>query len=521
MYIGLKGGTVLRKKTHISWLFIFVLLISGLQPIQTTRANGSSIIISSDQTNIREGPGLSYSKIGQVNSGDTFPVIKESGDWIQIQLKNDEKGWVANWLVTFEQSTDSSLELKKGKSISISGDQVRVRSGPGTKYKILDSVDIGQSGVISELSSDWVKITYDGQAGWVSSQYVEMKKQQATKEKTKSSSSNSATQKVTGTVTATTLYVRKDGALDGEIIAEVYQGDQFPILEEVNNFIKIEYKSGSFGWVASWYMEKSLAKSNKTVSKKGTIEIIFDGTNIRSLPNVESEVVQRANEGDTFKTNKLTNEWYEIRLDNGKTAYVAQWLVQDLNGSQIEKPDSGVHLKNKTIVIDPGHGGKDHGTQGYKGTSEKNVTMQTASILSNKLKAAGANVILTRKNDSFLSLSSRVRLSHYHAADAFISIHYDSIEDSSVRGTTSFYNHPFQKPLASSLHSAIVQSIGLKDRGVRYGDYHVLRENKRNAALLELGYLSNSAEENIITSSAFQEKAASGIYRGLEKYFNK
>lgn len=477
--------------------------------------------MNENQTNIREGPGLSYKKIRQASKGDRFPVLKESGDWIQIQLNNNEKGWVANWLVTYEQTQTSSSNLTKGKSISITGDDVRVRSGPGTKYKILDSVDAGHNGEIKELSGDWVKITYSGNTGWVSSKYVKLTQEKETENPQKESTSSKTDKGTgTGTVTATTLIVRKKGALDGDIVGKVYQGDKFAILDEVNNWMKIEYKSGSYGWVASWYIEKSVSQTNNNVSKKGTVEILFDGTNIRKKPSVQSDVVKRANQGDTFKTVKVINDWYEIHLENGDSAYVAGWLVQDLNSSQqIEKAGSEIHLKNKTIVVDPGHGGKDQGTEGYKGTQEKSVTIQTALLLSNKLKAAGANVILTRANDSFLSLSSRVRLSHYHSADAFISIHYDSINDTSVRGTTSFYNHPFQKSLASSLHSAIVQSTGLKDRGVRFGDYHVLRENKRNATLLELGYLSNPAEENLITTDVFQEKAASGIYKGLVKYF--
>ncbi|WP_318508258.1 SH3 domain-containing protein [Bacillus sp. T3] len=519
MDVCLKGGHCSEKKIHISLLIIIVLLVSGLLPVGKTTANSSSVIINENQTNIREGPGLSYKKIRQASKGDRFPVLKESGDWIQIQLNNNEKGWVANWLVTYEQTQTSSSKLAKGKTISITGDNVRVRSGPGTKYKVLDSVNLGQTGEVKELNGDWVKITYSGNTGWVSSNFVELSQKEENNQSQKESTSTK-TDKATGTVTATSLIVRKKGALDGDIIGKVYQGDKFVILDEVNNWMKIEYKSGSYGWVASWYMEKSVTKTNDSVSKTGTVKILFDGTNIRKKPSVQSDVVKRANEGDTFKIVKVTNDWYEISLENGDSAYVAGWLVQDLNSSQqIEKSGSEIHLKNKTIVVDPGHGGKDQGTEGYKGTQEKNVTIKTALLLSNKLKAAGANVILTRSNDSFLSLSSRVRLSHYHSADAFISIHYDSINDTSVRGTTSFYNHPFQKPLASSLHSAIVQSTGLKDRGVRFGDYHVLRENKRNATLLELGYLSNPTEENLITTDAFQEKAATGIYKGLVKYF--
>jgi N-acetylmuramoyl-L-alanine amidase len=120
-----------------------------------------------------------------------------------------------------------------------------------------------------------------------------------------------------------------------------------------------------------------------------------------------------------------------------------------------------------------------------------------------------------------MPLRSRVRLAHTYGADAFISIHYDSSTEKTVKGATTFYYHPFQKRLAAILHQSIMQKTGLKDRGVKRGDYHVLRENKQYAVLVELGYLTNPKEEQLITSRQFQEKAANGIYQGLVRFFNE
>lgn len=521
MNVCLKGGCCLRDKKHMIWVFIFVLFLTVLQSFQETKANGSTIIINSNQTNVREGPGLSYSKIGQVNQGEQFTVIKTNGDWIQIELDNKQKGWVANWLVTYSEKKSSTTEkLQKGTIISITTDGLRVRSGPGTSYQIIGSLNMGDSGEITDINGDWLKISFSGNSGWINSEFVKVTGQGNTSDKEKQPSSKK--EALTGTVTASTLYVRDEGSLNGSIIAQVYKGEQFPILTEVNNWMKIEYKSGKYGWAASWFIQKSEAAPADSEIKNGSIEILYNGTNIRKKPSAQSEVVQRANKGETFEAVKLTNDWYEIRLKSGDLAYVAGWVVNASNlGQQVEKPGSEIHLKNKTIVIDPGHGGKDNGTSGFRGTAEKNITIKTALLLRNKLKAAGANVILTRTNDTFQSLNSRVRMSHYYGADAFISIHYDSISEKNVRGTTSFYYHSYQKALASSLHSGIVQYTNLKDRGVRHGDYHVLRENKQSAVLLELGYLSNPTEESLIQTDQFQEQAANGIFQGLAKYFKK
>ncbi|NMD70584.1 SH3 domain-containing protein [Bacillus sp. DNRA2] len=513
----------MRKNTYMIFVFIFVLFVAGLAPSHSSvSAATSTVTIISNQTNVREGPGLSYKKIAQVNSGDKFSVIKESGDWIQIELSKNKKGWVANWVVKRDQTQSSSTsKVTKGSSGVATTDGLRVRSGPGTNYKVLDTLKNGTTIEVADTSDNWIKVSYSGGQGWVSKDYVKLTTDAKQQDKPPKKDSSIKQEKGYGTVTASILYVRSKGSLDGTIIGKVHQGDRFKILEETNNWIKIEYQKGAYGWVASWFLDQASDAQSVAIPSGEYIEMLHDGTNIRKNPTIQAEVVERADKGEVFETVKQVQDWFEIRLNNGDTAYVAGWVVKVKgSGQQIEKSDSEVHLKNKTIVIDPGHGGKDQGTSGYRGTSEKNITIQTAQLLGKRLAAAGANVIFTRSNDTFLSLSSRVRLSHYHAADAFISIHYDSSEDRNVRGTTSFYNNSFQKPLASALHTAVVQYTGLKDRGVRHGDYHVIRENKRNAALLELGYLSNPTEESLITTKAFQENAATGIYQGLAKYFS-
>ncbi len=90
--------------------------------------------------------------------------------------------------------------------------------------------------------------------------------------------------------------------------------------------------------------------------------------------------------------------------------------------------------------------GMIHGTIGVNGT-EKNVTHRTSEMLANKLRSSGANVILTRNMDTFISLHKRVSISHQYDADAFISVHYDASIDSSISGYTTYYTHVIKKSL--------------------------------------------------------------------------
>lgn len=586
-----------RKKKVI--LFFCLILLSGISPIHLLPASaaGQTVKIGIDRLNIREGPGLSYPVVAQVNKGESYTYLSKKKDWIEIQLKDGKKGWAADWLVTLESGeTSTSISQPKSNHATIKADGLRVRKGPGTNYQVIGTINKGKnfqvlatdgdwiqldtphgagwvssefvqlksnsvtsptsqtingkitvnslnirsepslnSSIIGKLNAGdkvkilsqkngWTEISYSGNHAWVSSQYVEVDEGKAEKKELTTQKSSKSGKAGTGTVTATTLTVRSKGSLNGKAIGSVSMGQTFKILEEVNNWVKIEYKKGSYGWVANWYLEKPNHKgteSSKQAVQESTITILHNGSNIRKSADPSSAIVERADQGATYDIISVQNDWYEVRLANGKSGFIAGWIVS-VNGSApvVEKPGSKTSLKNKKIIIDPGHGGRDNGTTGASGTIEKTVTLKTAKLLYDKLKAAGANVILTRNTDTFIPLSSRVYTAQYHNADAFISIHYDSIADRSVRGMTTYYYHSYQKGLAADVHSSVAANSSLKNRDYRFGDYYVLRENKRNAILLELGYLSNPAEEMIVTSDQYQEMVTTGIYQGLAKHFN-
>ena len=141
-------------------------------------------------------------------------------------------------------------------------------------------------------------------------------------------------------------------------------------------------------------------------------------------------------------------------------------------------------------------------------------------MLASKLRSAGANVILTRNMDTFISLKKRVSISHQYDADAFISVHYDASIDSSISGFTTYYTHAYQRELAVAVNNGLDSTISLRNRGAQPGNYLVLRENRQNAILLELGFLSNATEESNVNSDSFRERATQGIYQGLLTFFD-
>ncbi|WP_338470361.1 N-acetylmuramoyl-L-alanine amidase [Niallia sp. XMNu-256] len=357
----------------------------------------------------------------------------------------------------------------------------------------------------------------------------------------------------TVTVNTENLTVRSGPSLQHDYVTTIYKGEQYPSVKKEGEWIQILLPTGKEGWVADYLVfVKEEVDNNKVEDEYESLSnndhgqshftgkrvfITHNGTNIRKNPNTLSNILVRANKGDAFEVTDVKNDWYQVKLGNGKTGYVAEWLVTEkesgvkkvdseereyvhsVEHKYTEKTELEAYLKDKKIVIDPGHGGKDHGTTGFGGTLEKNITIETATRLYNKLRSAGAKVILTRYRDQYISLPSRVSASARFDADAFISIHYDSFPNEGSEGATTFFYHPWQRELAVNIHSSVIDKTNIHNRGVRKGDYYVIRENSQNAVLVELGFLSNPSEELLVTSEQYQTLATTGIYEGLARYF--
>jgi N-acetylmuramoyl-L-alanine amidase len=507
------------KKFSVLLLCIIIIYGAFLPQGDSFAAGGKdSATATTNQLRVRSGPGTNFRIIGFLNKGQAVTVLDNNENWFKISSSFGE-GWVSRQYLDItsvpnENKTDQGV-IDKTTTGTVTGDTLNVRKEPSTTSSVMGKLTKGMSVKVYSKQNSWYEIRFSNQKAWVSSEFFSI--QTDAGKDTQDSGGNG----ISGTVTAGSLSVRDSSSLNSRIIGNVKKGQSFTILEEVNNWVKIEYKSGSFGWVAGWYLENDTTNGlPRLADKDSTVTILQDGSNIRKQANVQSEVIQRANEGDTFVVSKVENDWYEIKLKDGLKGYIAGWIVS-INGNapRIEKLGAQDYLENKTIVLDPGHGGGDNGATGTGGTLEKELTLRTAKLLSDKLRAAGANVYLTRTNDTYISLPTRAGLSRSYHADAFISIHYDSLLDRSVRGTTAYYYNSKQKPLAETLYSSTVKETRLKNRGVRFGDFHVIRENSQKAVLMELGYLSNPSEEMTLNSGQYQESAATGLFNGLAKFF--
>lgn len=229
---------------------------------------------------------------------------------------------------------------------------------------------------------------------------------------------------------------------------------------------------------------------------------------------------------------------------------------------QIPRPvDKGV----KRIVLDPGHGGKDPGAVGKNGTREKDINLNVSLLLKSMLeKELGVEVLMTRSDDRFISLSGRTRFAMDNKADLFVSLHTNASRGRSARGLETYYLSTsstsdsravealendvvelyegaeakkaydaldfilsdmsqtefleYSNELATLVQRNLVSGIQGPDRGVKQASFYVLRGAFMPAILIEMGFISNLSEEALLANAEYQERLARTIFEGIKRF---
>ena len=171
-----------------------------------------------------------------------------------------------------------------------------------------------------------------------------------------------------------------------------------------------------------------------------------------------------------------------------------------------------------TVVIDPGHGGKDPGAVSCMGFYEKTVTLNVSRKTAEILHRSGVKVIMTRNSDVFIPLEARAEVANRNSAELFVSIHADSCLDSSVQGSTVYVARAAGRKslaVAKKISTAISAHTGITSKGVRKANYRVLVRTRCPAVLVEMGYISNCYEASVIRQSSFQQRVSAAIAEGV------
>jgi N-acetylmuramoyl-L-alanine amidase len=221
-------------------------------------------------------------------------------------------------------------------------------------------------------------------------------------------------------------------------------------------------------------------------------------------------------------------------------------------------------LKIGRIVIDPGHGGHDTGTIGPHGLEEKDLVLEVGRRLGKMLETRlGAEVVYTRKDDTFVPLETRTAIANQERADLFISIHANSSRDPDARGVETYYlnftsspealevaarenavseksiyelqdlvkkialkekieeSREFAGDVQQSLHSGLaLKSPAIRDRGVKKAPFIVLIGANMPSILAEISFVSNPTDEHRLETAEYRRRIAESLYRGIAKYVN-
>ncbi|HEX4426719.1 MAG TPA: N-acetylmuramoyl-L-alanine amidase [Terriglobales bacterium] len=219
-------------------------------------------------------------------------------------------------------------------------------------------------------------------------------------------------------------------------------------------------------------------------------------------------------------------------------------------------------LKIGKIVIDPGHGGHDTGTIGPHGLEEKDLVLDVSRRLGKLLEARlGAEVVFTRKDDTFIPLESRTSIANQEEADLFVSVHANSSRDPDARGVETYYlnftsssealdvaarenaasdksihelqdlvkkialkekieeSQEFASDVQQSLHSGLsTKNPGLRNRGVKKAPFIVLIGANMPSILAEISFVSNPGDEHRLRTPEYRQKIAESLYHGISKY---
>jgi N-acetylmuramoyl-L-alanine amidase len=217
---------------------------------------------------------------------------------------------------------------------------------------------------------------------------------------------------------------------------------------------------------------------------------------------------------------------------------VSKIIEPILRPSRIQKPE-----KIETVILDPGHGGSDKGASSSWG-SEKSFTLDVALAARKELIRAGYRVEMTRATDTAVSLEERVSIANRFPRAVFVSIHFNSsaggagVESFALapEGVTSNLSsehhvsaadvarHPGNAmdgqniALTASIHATVLSRLAAFDRGVKHARFHVLRDVKIPAVLIEGGFISDPVEGQRIATSYYRQRLGAAIAQGIQNY---
>ena len=281
-----------------------ILCSSGTKARADTEGAGT---VTASALNLRGEASTSGSVLSVVPRGAQVLVTGSDSEWYHVWYKGTA-GYMNREYLSVSSDADGDFG-----SAAIQGIDVRVRSGPGTDHDILGNVSTGTSLPVIGVSGQWVKVSYNGSTGYVSSAYVSLGGGSSSSSGSSTSSSSSSG---TGTVRGTDVRVRSGPGTDYSILGYESSGKTLSVTGESNGWYQVSY-NGSTGYVSASYL--TLGGSGGSSSGTGTINATY--VRLRSGPGTGYEILGMFNPGDTMSVTGDDGDWYRVSY-NGTDGYV-------------------------------------------------------------------------------------------------------------------------------------------------------------------------------------------------------
>lgn len=467
--------------------------------------------INSPLVNLRSGPGTQYETLKQAKQGDKFLVTSIQGDWYEVAIEGGKKAWVIKKAVEpvdlskagKDDSENSADKQLHGKVAVISASIVNVRSGPGTSYSVVSKVTKGDSFDVLAQNGDWYQVALsDNTTGWVAGSLV--------------------TLRFTGN-----LADRSPEPGEGRPDPAV---PETPGPKELVNISEIKVDTSGEEITFTVKGDKKLSYSTFNLDNPRRMVFDFFDSILNSNESGSETIPVEKGLVKAIRAAQYTSNQVRVVLDLSGPAGVSLLSSED-NDSKLTFKIGKPSLVGKTIVVDPGHasiqpgGWSDPGAVGPTKLYEKDVVLDIALKVAEKLKAKGAKVILTRTGDTTLTLAGRAEVANSNNADLFVSIHTNANPNRAIGGTATYYysgidgQGEVRKKLALAVQKELVNALGRRDIGILEERFAVLRYTKVPSILVETAFISNYEEEKLLADPEFRTKAADGIANGIERYF--
>lgn len=241
-------------------------------------------------------------------------------------------------------------------------------------------------------------------------------------------------------------------------------------------------------------------------SNAKSIQLCFKDKPVNT-PKQENEVLVSSNNSK----NSNINVTYIPKEDNTKVMY-----------NEKPKKSTPTISSMKKVVLDPGHGGSDSGAIGG-GLYEKNLNLEVAKLVAEKLTKKNVYVYMTRSKDTTVSLEDRTNYSNEINPDIYVSIHTNSTVQEDSYGVETHYYKDDSYSLAQLIHSKFASAKNLKkwetkDRGVIKSRFYVINHTEAPSILIEMGFISNTQEREKLFTKERQEQIANSIAEGILEY---